>query len=329
MASASGSQLYIEKRTDNMIPHPALSAAELKASQSERFKHIGLSAFVLESAVASRIGAPSHLPSDQVNALGLLDEDGLEEWSPWHDPLSPGLSADVKAPARSFSTLNQLVRLALRNESMGWTVSGQATSTILSNVVLRLVHNGRQALNRLQPATIVLQCEFVPHDLVAEEHRLRTLPNPGGDVALARWEDKSRSEQNLSPLVAQHANHQQLSYLSIPETMKSAFSSSSAVPGNPNPTSDFWVGNGTQTVDQQLDIEDGSTVTGADLFEELAMLERTDSRQHPQFMQNLGFAPDLDLAEFLGADHQQCDPMLAYMPASFFNAPSYADHLPP
>ncbi|TKA71575.1 hypothetical protein B0A55_07673 [Friedmanniomyces simplex] len=60
-----------------------------------------------------------------------------------------------------------------------------------------------------------------------------------------------------------------------------------------------------------------------DLFEELAMLERTDSSQHPQFLQNLGFLPDLDLAEFFGADYQPSDPHLAYMqPSVFSNMPS-------
>ncbi|KAK4547736.1 hypothetical protein LTR36_000694 [Oleoguttula mirabilis] len=332
MAAGSASQLQLEQRTGDMAPHPALSAAEIKTSQSERFKHIGLSAYVLESAVASRIGAPSHLQPDQVNALGLLDEDGLEEWSPWHDPLSTGSPADMKAPVRSFSTLNQLVRLALRNESMGWTAFGQATSTVLSNVVLRLVYNARQPDNRLQPATIVSQCEAVPQAHMVEDHSLARLPN-SGHVNPAHWEDRGRSELHFSPQLAHNPNHQQLAYMSIPETTESAFSGSPAVSGNPNPISSFWVGNGTQAAVgpqlEQREMDGGSTVAGVDLFEELAMLERTDSRQHPQFMQNLGFAPDIDLAEFFGADYQPSDPMLAYMQPSLFDAPSNVDQRPP
>ena len=57
---------------------------------------------------------------------------------------------------------------------------------------------------------------------------------------------------------------------------------------------------------------DGSSSTGgADIFQELAMLERTDSSN--QFMQNLGFAPDLDLQEFFGDAYQASDPMLSLM----------------
>jgi hypothetical protein len=39
-------------------------------------------------------------------------------------------------------------------------------------------------------------------------------------------------------------------------------------------------------------------------------------REHPQFMQNLGFGPDLDLAEFFGPDYQPSNPLLAYMQPS-------------
>jgi hypothetical protein len=38
--------------------------------------------------------------------------------------------------------------------------------------------------------------------------------------------------------------------------------------------------------------------------------------EHPQFMQNLGFGPDLDLAEFFGPDYQPSNPLLAYMQPS-------------
>ncbi|KAK5128505.1 hypothetical protein LTR85_003173 [Meristemomyces frigidus] len=331
IASGSVSQLHLEARTGEVAVHPALSAAEIKASQSQRFKHIGLSAFVLECAVASRIGAPSHLQPDQVNALGLLDEDGLEEWSPWHDPLSTGPPADVKAPVRSFSTLNQLVRLALRNESMGWTALGQATSTVLSTVVLRLVHNARQVDNRYQPATIVSRSGSIPRDHTAPTHGLQGVHH-SGDVDHEQWEDTNHSEQHASPQLAQNPHHQ-LAYMSIPQTTESAFSGSPAVPGNPSASSGFWLGNGDgnsthAAIDPQLETDGGSAVEGADLFEELAMLERTDSRQHPQFMANLGFAPDLDLAEFFGADYQPSDPMLAYMQPSLFNAASNVEQPP-
>lgn len=63
---------------------------------------------------------------------------------------------------------------------------------------------------------------------------------------------------------------------------------------------------------QQASNIEASTVANAsaDIFEDLALLERADSTANPTFMQNLGFGPDLDLAEFFGADY---DPLLTYM----------------
>ena len=56
---------------------------------------------------------------------------------------------------------------------------------------------------------------------------------------------------------------------------------------------------------------ENASLGGGDLFEQLALLERTDSSG--QFMQNLGFAPDLDLQEFFGDAYQSSDPMMAMM----------------
>jgi hypothetical protein len=54
-------------------------------------------------------------------------------------------------------------------------------------------------------------------------------------------------------------------------------------------------------------LEHGNSLPGNDIFEELAMLERSDSNQNPSFMQNLGFegfGADMELADFFGADYQ-------------------------
>lgn len=66
------------------------------------------------------------------------------------------------------------------------------------------------------------------------------------------------------------------------------------------------------------DVIPTNVAQGADVFEELAMLDRTDFSMNPSFMQNLGFGPDLDLAEFFGADYQPSNPLLTYMqPATY------------
>lgn len=61
---------------------------------------------------------------------------------------------------------------------------------------------------------------------------------------------------------------------------------------------------------------------GSDVFEELAMLDRTDFSSNPSFMQNLGFGPDLDLAEFFGADYQPSNPLLTYTQPATYASPT-------
>ena len=68
---------------------------------------------------------------------------------------------------------------------------------------------------------------------------------------------------------------------------------------------------------------------GGDIFEELAMLDSVEPvGEHPQFMQNLGFGPDLDLAEFFGPDYQPSNPLLAYMQPSQGGSKQAGDHTP-
>jgi len=56
--------------------------------------------------------------------------------------------------------------------------------------------------------------------------------------------------------------------------------------------------------------------SGGDIFEELSMLDGGESGRDPHFMQNLGFAPDQDLADFFGADYQPSGSQLASLFAS-------------
>ncbi|KAI6880864.1 hypothetical protein KC360_g7000 [Hortaea werneckii] len=278
----------------------------------ERLKRIGLAAYIIEDAIAAHFGAPTHLQSELVSSFGSVDEDGLDEWSPWNDPLSKAREGDAKTPARSYSTLNQLVRLALSSNSASPTGLAQVSSSAVLTTILRLLQNAMQTEKRAHPATIVSQCESsVPDSIGVAAPRQAASNDFAIDNALLRQDQQGYGQQ-------------QLGYMSIPETAESAFSGSPAMIGTGNgraPQNDStepWL-SGYVARPNQLPEMEKSTTAGADIFEELAMLERTDSRSNPQFMQNLGFAPDIDLAEFFGADYQPSDPMLAYMQPSMFD----------
>ncbi|KAI7529642.1 hypothetical protein KC331_g15107 [Hortaea werneckii] len=294
---------------------------ESDKAADERLKRIGLAAYVIEDAIAAHFGAPTHLQSELVSSFGSVDEDGLEEWSPWHDPLSKAKEGDAKTPSRSYSTLNHLVRLALSNDSASPTGLRQASSSAVLATILRLLQNAMRTEKRAHPATIVSQCESSVPDNVG------VAAVPANDLAIDNTllhQDQQGYEQQ------QQQQQQQLGYMSIPETAESSFSGSPAIISTgsgrapQNDSGEPWL-SGYVARPNQLPEMENSTTAGADIFEELAMLERTDSRSNPQFMQNLGFAPDIDLAEFFGADYQPSDPMLAYMQPSMFD-PSAPDN---
>ncbi|KAK3622943.1 hypothetical protein LTR56_021884 [Elasticomyces elasticus] len=250
-----------------------------------------LAAFVLESTVALKMRLHSHVRPSMIETIGNLHEDGLEEWALWQDPLAPPTSA--KAPARAFSTFNILVQKAVDSfeTTRRLLVNEPVHPAPLDIAVLALLQNATQALSRRHPKDVLAACEL-------ENATMEVSPNLSTGAP-------ARQETGVA-------------YMSVPthdstETVFDHGVSHGALGNAPM----AWSQSTAQIPIQAPNIEtEGS---GVDLFEALAMFEPNDSSQHPQFMQNLGFAPDLDLAEFFGADYQPSDPLLAYMQPSLFN----------
>ncbi|KAK5676112.1 hypothetical protein LTS10_011402 [Elasticomyces elasticus] len=250
-----------------------------------------LAAFVLESTVALKMRLNSHLRPSMIKTIGNLHEDGLEEWALWQDPLAPPTSA--KAPARAFSTFNILVQKAVDSfeTTRRLLVNEPAHPAPLDTAVLALLQNATQALSRRHPKDVLAACEL-------ENATMEVSPNLSIGAP-------AREEIGVA-------------YMSVPthdstETVFDHGVSHGALGNAPIAWSQS-----TAQIPNQAPILD-TEGSGVDLFEALAMFEPNDSSQHPQFMQNLGFAPDLDLAEFFGADYQPSDPLLAYMQPSLFN----------
>ncbi|KAK4997298.1 hypothetical protein LTR66_003273 [Elasticomyces elasticus] len=83
-----------------------------------------------------------------------------------------------------------------------------------------------------------------------------------------------------------------------------------------------------QATDQDLAQMNQSVDLDA-IFEDLAALDGANRYDNqPQFMQNLGFAPDLDLSAFFGADYQQFDPLLTFMQSNAPGANSTNNNYP-
>ncbi|ESZ92488.1 hypothetical protein SBOR_7151 [Sclerotinia borealis F-4128] len=90
------------------------SAEDLKSSKhSSRSKHVFLGCFALDTLVAARLRRRPHLSSDDLEPVGILVEDGLEEWDPWMDCLTVRRIAieNSRVPASILSTFNRLIQV--------------------------------------------------------------------------------------------------------------------------------------------------------------------------------------------------------------------------
>lgn len=239
-------------------------------------QHVHLAAFVLESALALRLNARGHLTPAYIENIGYINEDGRDEWDPWQDPLATSVNVS-RAPARSFSTLNKLVKDHKLHCGDGLKQSDPADLITSPTIVFDLLRNACLAEGRLQPAIILNGVRKSGNSLPS---------NLFDDV---QPETMSPAWSAPSQQAAQSSVQHHYPYMNVPNDL------AEMPPSTIAPTA----------------LDGANSVGGGDIFQELALLERTDSSN--QFMQNLGFAPDLDLQEFFGSDYQASDPMLALM----------------
>ncbi len=111
-----------------------------------RSKHVFFGCFALDTLVAARLNRRPHLRPDDLDQLGLLDEDGLEEWDPWTDCLTVRRSTagSSRVPASILSTFNQLIQvLKILNEAA--CLSAESNSLQASTVILEKLHIWSQA----------------------------------------------------------------------------------------------------------------------------------------------------------------------------------------
>jgi hypothetical protein len=264
-----------------------------------------LAAFVIEHTVAHQLALLPHMRSDSIQAFNTLDEDGLEEWAPWTDPTSP-LSGSAKAPSKAFSTFNALVH-ELRVADEFQTPGNHAKNH--PRTVIALLDNACKKDHRTQPSKLAANMRspelrtamppsgFQPQDLLS-------VANTMSSSATGQLEQSGLSHQDLPRFPS---GNSPADFLTIPTGPGDFNFSPNAAEASNAIANVGWPGFGAHM--------DGQA--GGDIFEELAMLDSVEPMgEHPQFMQNLGFGPDLDLAEFFGPDYQPSNPLLAYMQPS-------------
>ena len=304
-----------------------------KLGATERWcRNIHLVAFVVESALASHLKAPGHLTVGYIEAIGFVDEDGLDEWAPWHDPLDTVHHDSLaKAPARSFSTLNKLVRASIHS-SNSYSATNQTnrdSSGKDATTVFSLLQNATLKGDRVQPSALVDRwADQTGGERVADQTSHDSILIGDGVVAqkeIPRHDDIVGDGANLSavtdnnfaiPGVNDLEGLQNHRFMSIPNEMNN-FPFESSPDFSQSGQSELRTTDTSRQNPSQFEMpmaQQDNFAGDANIFEEFdAMLERQDMNHEPQFMQNLGFAPDLDLAEFFGPDYQPSNPLLAYV----------------
>ncbi|OJJ08439.1 hypothetical protein ASPVEDRAFT_143921 [Aspergillus versicolor CBS 583.65] len=88
-----------------------------KPNELNQGKVVFLGCFVIDSLLSFRLSRRPSMHSRDLVVIGLLEEDGLEEWNSWADVLPPARNSNGKNPLRrgpllSLSCFNRLVELA-------------------------------------------------------------------------------------------------------------------------------------------------------------------------------------------------------------------------
>jgi hypothetical protein len=121
-------------------------------------RHVHLVAFVVESTLARRLQTVPHFRTDYIKAFGFIDEDGLDEWEGWSDPLNASAIQGVaRTPTRACSTLNELVRYHIRLME-DYTVSPRFEGTpsdLDGSILCLLLRNAMSKSQRMQPSDVV------------------------------------------------------------------------------------------------------------------------------------------------------------------------------
>ncbi|PKY00179.1 C6 transcription factor [Aspergillus campestris IBT 28561] len=137
-------------------------------------KAVFLGCFVLDSLLSFRLSRRPCMHSQDLSTVGLLEEDGLEEWNSWADVLPPsggtqGRNSPRRGPLRAISCFNRLVELAsvLNNIAREST-----TESIAPAAAQQLVLELKQWDDRLP-----LGCRLIGPDSIYPERHSALLPH--------------------------------------------------------------------------------------------------------------------------------------------------------
>ena len=200
----------------------------LKAFSKSRTKHVFLGCFVLDTMIAARLDHRPHLRAQDVDIVGLIEEDGLEEWDPWTDCLNVRRgSTGSRGPASVLSTFNRLVQvLCILNEATCITDSSKRLQ--LSTGLLEKLHVWSSAQSsplyfdssamNSEEAMSLLPHHHNLHLAYFTSLAISQLLSHGPESESVNLEPCTRSAQHIVELLRQHSNN--FGLLIVPPTFE-------------------------------------------------------------------------------------------------------------
>lgn len=192
-----------------------------------RAKHVFLGCFVLDTIIASRLGHRPHLRTEDVEQVGFLEEEGLDESDPCLDWLMVCPTNSSSRPSSALSTFNRFVRLLqiLNEAACAWDGPRQMQSSADLLVKLDAWKQTQSSLQHLEPAAVDSKHHMIllPHDYnlrLAYFSTLATLQlmSDGQGRESINLESRIRSARQISDLLTHHSNN--FGLLIIPPTFE-------------------------------------------------------------------------------------------------------------
>ncbi|KAJ5923091.1 hypothetical protein N7516_010794 [Penicillium verrucosum] len=116
-----------------------------RSDELRQGKAVFLGCFVVDSLLSFRLSRSPAMPPSDLTAVGLLEEDGLEEWNSWVDVLPPtgapqgSRNSPRRGPLLALSCFNRLVELAsVLNKVSRHISSGYNMATFAHQLVMEL-----------------------------------------------------------------------------------------------------------------------------------------------------------------------------------------------
>ncbi|KAL4887892.1 C6 transcription factor [Aspergillus ambiguus] len=144
-----------------------------RSEELRQGKAVFLGCFVIDSLLSFRISRRPCMHPRDLATVGLMEEDGLEEWNSWADVLPPTGSTQAKNPPRrgpllSLSCFNRLVELASVLNKIARDATGPNCHVFAQQLVLEL----KQWDDRLP-----LGCRLIGPESIYPERHSALLPH--------------------------------------------------------------------------------------------------------------------------------------------------------